>query len=157
MLLAGAARAFGAPADAGVLILGESGRGKSDLALRLIERGAALVADDRVELFVQEDRLWARPPARLAGLIEIRGLGILRMPHAADAAIALAVRLVDTGIASRLPEPQTYRPPATLPLFTQAKPPLVELCGFESSAPAKVLAAAAGFAHTRFCDEHNPP
>ncbi len=83
---------------AGVLLLGPSGSGKSDLALRLIDRGFVLVADDRVEIAAGI----ARPPPELAGLIEIRGLGIARLSHAPDARLALVVEL---GAAERLPAP----------------------------------------------------
>ncbi len=82
----------------GVLLLGPSGSGKSDLLLRLIDRGFALVADDQVEV---EDGV-ARAPAALAGLVEVRGLGILRLPCVASARLALAVVL---GEGERLPEP----------------------------------------------------
>jgi HPr kinase/phosphorylase len=58
VVLARAGEPFGAPGDAGILILGASGSGKSDLALRLIGRGALLVADDRVEIFARDDGLW---------------------------------------------------------------------------------------------------
>src|SRR6202012_946602 len=91
IVLADAGKFCGAPADAGVLILGESGKGKSDLALRLIERGAQLVADDRTELFPENGALMARAPAALAGLIEARGVGIAALPFAAQARIALVV------------------------------------------------------------------
>jgi HPr kinase/phosphorylase len=83
---------------AGVLITGASGAGKSDLLLRLIDRGFALVADDQV--LVQEG--WASPPPRLAGLIEVRGLGILRLPYLSRAKLALVASL---GRGERLPEP----------------------------------------------------
>ncbi len=84
---------------AGVLLLGPPGSGKSDLALRLLEHGFMLVADDRVEI---ESGI-ARPPPHLAGLLEVRGLGIVRLAHAAEAALALAVRLGPP--AERLPWP----------------------------------------------------
>lgn len=84
---------------AGVLLLGPPGSGKSDLVLRLLDRGWMLVADDRVDI---EDGI-ARPPASLAGLLEVRGLGILRLPHLAEARLALAVELGGPG--ERLPEP----------------------------------------------------
>ena len=82
----------------GVLLLGAPGSGKSDLLLRLIERGFALVADDQVHV---DDDI-ARPPPTLAGLLEIRGLGILRFPYV-SARIALVVTLGDEG--ERLPLP----------------------------------------------------
>jgi HPr kinase/phosphorylase len=86
---------------AGVLLLGPPGSGKSELVLRLLDRGFRLVADDRVDL----DGLDASPPAALAGLLEVRGLGILRLPHLARARLALAVQL---GAAPRLPEPARH-------------------------------------------------
>jgi HPr kinase/phosphorylase len=95
---------------AGVLLLGPPGSGKSDLALRLLDRGFMLVADDRVEV---EDGV-ARPPPQLAGLLEVRGLGILRLPHVPSARLALAVEL--GGPASRLPAPATH-PELGLPLM----------------------------------------
>lgn len=80
-----------APATrAGVLIRGASGAGKSDLALRLIDEGAALVADDRVILERDGEGLRARRPPTIAGLIEARGLGVVRI----DAVESVLVRLV---------------------------------------------------------------
>ena len=90
----------------GILILGASGIGKSQLALGLIGRGAALVADDRVVLQRRGAALVARAPASLAGLVEARGLGILRMPAAAEAPLALAVDL-DRPASARMPQPVT--------------------------------------------------
>jgi HPr kinase/phosphorylase len=72
-----------------VLLLGPAGAGKSDLALRLLSRGFELVADDQVEI---TDGIARAPPA-LAGLLEVRGLGIMRLPHASEAQLALAVEL----------------------------------------------------------------
>jgi HPr kinase/phosphorylase len=74
----------------GVLLLGPPGAGKSDLLLRLVDAGHDLVADDRVDLADG----WASAPAALAGLIEVRGVGIARMPFLARARPVLAVRLV---------------------------------------------------------------
>jgi HPr kinase/phosphorylase len=73
----------------GVLLTGPSGAGKSDLALRLIGRGFTLVADDRVE--IADGR--ASPPASLAGLLEVRGFGIVRLPFDAPAALRLVVQV----------------------------------------------------------------
>jgi len=95
---------------AGVLVMGAPGSGKSDLVLRLLDRGFALVADDRVEI---EDGI-ARAPAPLAGLLEVRGLGILRLPFVASARLALAVALDVPPL--RLPAPARHGPTG-LPLL----------------------------------------
>jgi HPr kinase/phosphorylase len=95
----------------GVLLLGPSGSGKSDLLLRLLDRGFALVADDRVDV----EAGTAKAPDALAGLIEIRGLGILRLPYVPEARVALAVALGPKGQdrgqdggqdGERLPDPR---------------------------------------------------
>jgi serine kinase of HPr protein (carbohydrate metabolism regulator) len=94
-----------------VLIRGPSGSGKSRLALALIEaahsgtlRFARLVADDRVYLEAAGGRLLAHPPEALAGLIEVRGAGLLHLPHEASAVVGLVVDLAADS-ASRLPVP----------------------------------------------------
>ncbi|WP_419809643.1 HPr kinase/phosphorylase [Sphingomonas sp.] len=88
-----------------VLIEGPSGAGKSDLALRLIDRGAVLVSDDRTRLVRDGERLTAHAPERMAGRIEVRGLGIVAVPHVTAAPVALLVRL---GVEEdRLPERHT--------------------------------------------------
>lgn len=88
----------------GVLLCGPSGSGKSDLALRLVDRGADLVADDQVVVVRRDARLHARPHPALAGLIEVRGHGIVRLPHLAEAALGLLVDLVPGGEAERMPD-----------------------------------------------------
>jgi HPr kinase/phosphorylase len=95
---------------AGVLLLGPPGSGKSDLALRLLDCGFMLVADDRVEV----EHGVARPPPALAGLLEVRGLGILRLPYVQSARLALAVELAEP---ARLPAPATHAE-LGLPLVT---------------------------------------
>ena len=75
----------------GVLLRGPSGSGKSDLALRLIDAGARLVADDQTELKRAADGLVARSPAAIAGRIEVRGVGILDVPTVASAPLRLVV------------------------------------------------------------------
>ena len=149
-----AGAAFGAPRDAGVLLLGKSGAGKSDLALRLIALGATLVADDRTELTVWRRKLYARPPACLAGLIEVRGVGILKLPHAPRVCVALVVELGQN--ATRLPDHRRYRPPAALALPAAAAPPIVKIAPFETSAPAKIVAATAAYALGLYRDTFNP-
>jgi len=86
----------------GVLLIGPAGSGKSDLALRLLGRGFDLVADDRVDI---TDGIAAPPPA-LAGLLEVRGLGIVRLPHAASARVALVAELAQP--TERLPLPARH-------------------------------------------------
>ena len=79
----------------GVLIEGKSGAGKSDLALRLIDRGATLVSDDYTRLDAVDNVLRARAPANLAGKIEVRGIGILPIEHVDDVAVRLLVTIVE--------------------------------------------------------------
>jgi HPr kinase/phosphorylase len=95
----------------GVLLLGPPGCGKSDLVLRLLECGFVLVADDRVDII---DGM-ASAPADIAGLLEIRGLGILRLPHASETRLALAIQLANA--CDRLPEPCRH-PELGLPMVT---------------------------------------
>lgn len=85
----------------GVLIRGASGSGKSSLSLQLMSLGATLVADDQTRLSLHNGRVWAEAPASIAGLIEARGVGILRVAHA-KAAISLVVDL-DQQEMDRLP------------------------------------------------------
>jgi serine kinase of HPr protein (carbohydrate metabolism regulator) len=156
VLLGEAGKAFGAPEDAGVLLLGESGKGKSDLALRLIERGAKLVADDRAELFARDGGLHARAPKSLAGLIEVRGAGIIALPFAPEARIALAIEMLEEGYVPRMPQPERYRTPPELTLSENEQPPLIRLAPLEASAPAKVAIAAAAFSKALFREHRNP-
>ncbi|HET8727232.1 MAG TPA: HPr kinase/phosphatase C-terminal domain-containing protein [Alphaproteobacteria bacterium] len=116
---------------AGVLLRGPSGSGKSDLALRLIDGGALLVADDRVALTLEDGRVMARPPAALAGFLEVRGIGPVPMPATAPAPVALVVDLVPGGPIERLPEPRNCA-------YLGVLLPRFALDPFESSAPSKV-------------------
>lgn len=85
-----------------VLITGAPGIGKSGLALALIDRGAVLVGDDGVELAAANGQLFASPPPRISGLLEVRNLGLLQFPVAANRPVALAVQL--TAAAPRFVE-----------------------------------------------------
>jgi serine kinase of HPr protein (carbohydrate metabolism regulator) len=93
--------------ETGVLLRGPSGSGKSDLALRLIDRGAVLVADDQVLLRQDGDQLLAEAPEILAGLLEVRGLGILTFPYRAEAPVGLVIDLVEPAEVERMPDQQT--------------------------------------------------
>ena len=117
----------------GVLLLGASGSGKSDLALRLIDAGAVLVADDRVDITCSGGVLRARAPQALQGLLEVRGVGIMRLPYQADAAVSLAVDLVGWDSVDRLPNSAW---------FEQAdhRVPRYALHAFDSASVAKIHA-----------------
>lgn len=115
-----------------VLIEGGSGAGKSDLALRLIDRGAVLVSDDYTIVERRGDRLLAKPPPNIAGRIEMRGVGILPAPFVTDVPVALLVDLDTPPV--RLPEPE-HRTVAGTRL------PLIGLSALEPAAPLKVEAA----------------
>jgi len=76
-----------------ILIEGAPGSGKSTLALALIDRGAVLIGDDGVTLDRQEGRLIASPPPNIAGLLEVRNLGLLTFPTTSAVPVALVLRL----------------------------------------------------------------
>jgi len=90
----------------GVLLRGPSGVGKSDLALRLIDGGGDLVADDRVDLDAAGGQLIASAPDNLKGFLEVRGLGIMRQEAYAETPVMLVVDLVAAGDVERMPEPE---------------------------------------------------
>ena len=112
-----------------VLIEGASGSGKSDLALRLIDRGAILVSDDQTLVVRAGATLLARAPTTIAGRIEVRGIGILAVPYVEDVPVALLVRL--GGAIERMPE-RRVRQIAGIDVRQFAVEP------FEASAPIKV-------------------
>jgi serine kinase of HPr protein (carbohydrate metabolism regulator) len=118
------------PDGRAVLISGRSGSGKSDLALRLIDRGAALVSDDYTIVRRVSGRLLARAPANIEGRIEIRGLGILPLPFLTDMPVCL---LVDLSLdVVRMPEPRE-------PILIAGVPvPVIAITALEPSAPIKV-------------------
>ena len=121
----------------GVLLRGPSGAGKSDLALRLIEAGARLVSDDQTELVRQGKAVVATAPTRIAGLIEARGVGIVKLSRdqvVARAAVALLADLTSRENIERLPEPESES-------LLGVKLPRLVLAPFEASAPAKLQLA----------------
>jgi len=128
----------GAAGPAGILLRGPSGSGKSDLALRLIDQGATLVADDQCLLEVRDDggrrRVFARAPETIAGAIEVRGLGIVSLPRTAEAPVALLVDMAAPQTVERLPE-------AVEEELLGVAVPRMALDPFETSAPAKLRLA----------------
>lgn len=122
---------------AGVLIRGAPGAGKSDLALRLVEDGAKLVSDDRVRLRRDGDRVLASAPEAIAGLLEVNGVGLVRIEgsrRAGETPLALVCDLAK-GTAERLPRPMSETV-LGIPV------PRLALDPFEVSAPAKLRLAA---------------
>ena len=118
-----------------VLLEGISGSGKSQLALRLIDRGATLVSDDYTDVWAESDVLLAAPPERLRGLIEVRGIGIVALPHQGRARVELIVAL-DKG-EPRMPEEEA-RPVAGIEL------PYLRLSPHDPTTAIKVELALAG-------------
>jgi serine kinase of HPr protein (carbohydrate metabolism regulator) len=112
-----------------VVLEGRSGSGKSDLALRLIDRGARLIADDQTLLVRQGQGLVARCPATIAGRMEVRGLGIVEAPAVAEAPVALIVRLGEED--QRMPERRARRVAGVAVREVTLDP-------FRASAPIKV-------------------
>ena len=120
--------------DVAILITGPSGSGKSDLALRLIDRGATLISDDYTIVRRDGAMLLATTPDSIAGKMEVRGIGIVTMPYVSNLPIALLVEL-DAEV-TRMPEAGSARAIAGLML------PSIALAPFEQSSPIKVELAA---------------
>jgi HPr kinase/phosphorylase len=121
-----------------VLLRGRPGAGKSDLALRLIDDGARLVADDQAELRRVGEHILVRAPDSIVGLLEVRGIGIVRVGAVAEAPLALLVDLVAPAEVERLPQTR-FEDVLGLGI------PVIALAAFEASAVAKVRLAAREF------------
>ena len=122
-----------------VLLRGPSGSGKSDLALRLIDAGARLVADDQSLLRREGDAVIAVAPPSIAGLIEARGVGLLRLDPAPAARLFLIADLVAADRVERLPQPSSD-------MLLGIAIPTIAIAPFEASAAAKLRLALAAFA-----------
>lgn len=121
----------------GVLLLGPSGSGKSGLAAQLIQNNdAKLIADDRVALKRHATKLIARPPSSLTGKLELRGLGIVAMPHIDEAEIVLAVDLVARGDVPRVAAENHFA-------HDGVAVPKLALCAFDIATPAAITHALA--------------
>ncbi|HEV8407118.1 MAG TPA: HPr kinase/phosphatase C-terminal domain-containing protein [Sphingomicrobium sp.] len=116
-----------------VLITGPSGSGKSDLALRMLDRGFTLVSDDQTIVKRQGDRLLSTSPPTIAGKLEIRGIGIVDMENLSDVPVALIVEL--TSDIQRLPDDARERPILGVSI------PLISIDAMTASAPSKVALA----------------
>ena len=118
----------------GVVLRGPSGSGKSDLALRLIDEGAMLIADDRVDVKITNGQLHCAPLENLAGMIEVRGIGIVKQDFAPTAPVALVVDLVALDDETRLPDSLTHE-------FFGQNLRYLKLFAFAASSPAKIRLA----------------
>jgi len=116
-----------------VMISGPSGSGKSDLALRLLDRGFILVSDDQTIVRRDGEKLIASAPPTISGKLEIRGIGIVAMEHVDDVPVALLVEL--TGDIQRLPDDSRERPILGIAL------PLISVDAMTASAASKVAVA----------------
>ena len=127
----------------GILLRGPSGAGKSDLALRMIDQGAHLVADDQCALTARRagkaTQIIARAPAAIAGALEVRGLGLRDVPSVAEAPVALVVDLAAAETIERLPEAASEE-------ILGVAVPRLHLDPFAASAPAKLRLALRGTA-----------
>lgn len=125
----------------GILLIGPSGSGKSDLALRLIkEKQAILISDDRINIEIVSGAIIASCPQTIQGLLEVRGIGIVKMPHKEQTKISLVIELTNNlEEIERLPQDETI----TL-LGIEIKK--IRLYPFELSAVHKVALA---------CDENS--
>ena len=116
----------------GVLIEGPSGAGKSDLALRALDHGFRLVADDRTVVFAAGGDLYSKAPDSLAGLIEVRGLGVVAAPALPFCAVVAVIRCVDGPTAvERLPDPR-------FETIEGVSTPVFDLWPREPAAPVKI-------------------
>jgi len=134
-------------AGVGILLRGPSGSGKSDLALRLLNRenlDVFLVADDQVRLNRREDGLWAIAPNEIANMIEVRGVGLVAVDNVVEVRLRLILDVCGLEFIPRVPRESCCTiDGVSLPLYPCAS--------FEASAPDKVLLLAKSMDEDIFC------
>lgn len=132
----------------GILLIGKSGSGKSDLALRLIEnKKASLVADDIVDIVLQNGKLFGSVPQNLAGLLEVRNIGIIKYPYIESSSVDMLVNLTESS------EEIERMPSNTKDVILGLEINKIDLYAKESSAADKVVAALRKFGQNT--DERN--
>ncbi len=114
-----------------IFLRGLSGAGKSDLAFRLIEGGGQLICDDQVSFEKRHNRIYADNVESIRGLLEVRGIGLLRYPVAPASRVRLGVDRVQREAVPRLPDPETFD-------ILGVALPRFRLCAFDLSAPLKI-------------------
>ncbi len=116
----------------GLLLLGPSGSGKSDLCIRLIDKGWTLISDDYSNVWVKAGEMWAKPHENTSGKIEVRGLGIVDVPFCPKTQIMGLIYLVESSKeVERMPE-------IPLKLLMNVTLPYLNLYAFEDSTPLKI-------------------
>lgn len=126
--------------DCGILIEGPSGSGKSSLSTGLIERAqllgrsAILVSDDQAFLETCDPSITAKAPDATAGKIELRGYGIIEVPHTSSTEISLIVKMVDDAAVERMPEPKSIR-------FFDTELPVLEVPTRHEQAAVRIIFA----------------
>lgn len=122
---------------AGVLLMGKSGSGKSDLALRLIEnKNAVLISDDQTILAADGEKIWARAAENIEGKLEVRGVGICRFDYKPETTLKLAVNL-DAENYERMPEVSFFT-------LDGVKIEQINISAFEVSAVDKIVVKLKG-------------
>jgi serine kinase of HPr protein (carbohydrate metabolism regulator) len=138
-----------------ILFLGLSGSGKSQLALRLIQRGAWLIADDQTVLTVRNGEIWASCPPTIRGKLEVRGVGIVAAPHQTEAPVRLVLDLDPAHRPDpetlRMPEIRRWNPPGDL---TNTRP--IPCVPFDAARPDAAEAVIAALAHWRDWEDSPP-
>ncbi len=115
----------------GVMLCGPSASGKSDLGIRLIENGAILVADDRTDITLNNNKILASAPKEIFGKMEVRGLGIITLDAVVKTHLTIVVELVNSIAIERHPTKKNIN-------LLGVTLPLIHLYAFEASASAKI-------------------